>query len=149
MARILVDNALIRPTLYNKTWKDLDYNALYNIMYNEGFLKDKIDLGFYKDERGSDSRCIYEELFFFQTLVDYFILMKDEFFHIECPKIQDILDLEDKYKVKCIRTTVLCKFGNTKLFDLMYQKLNIAIDGLDNMVEEGGTNPCIFPLIVV
>jgi hypothetical protein len=136
MARILIDGQLVRPTLYTKTFKDIEYNNLMGILYSEGFLKEKVDRGFYLDERGRDASCTYEELFFFQTLVDYFILMKDAFFKIECPEQTDIDSLKEDYNLACIRNTVLCKFGNTALYDKLLQKLGIGIDGLNYMIEE-------------
>lgn len=145
---ILIDNNLIRNDLFTKSQDDILFNSLYDIMYNEGFLKEKSDLGFYQDERGKESSCTYEELFFFQTLVDYFINLKDAFYKIQCPVQSDIDKLKSDYKLDCIRKYILCKFGNTNLYDKMLVELGLTIDGLDNMVEEGGTNPCIFPLIV-
>ena len=147
--RILVDGELIRQSLFTKSWKDLELNNLYQVMYDEGFLKEKVDLGFYKDERGRNSECTWEELFFFQTLVDYFILMKDDFFHIECPETTDIDKLKSDYKLDCIRKTVLCKFHNTDLYDKLYKKLNITVEGLSNMVEAlYYPSGCLKPFIV-
>jgi hypothetical protein len=148
MAHILVDNSLLRPDLFTKSWKDIEYNTLMGILYSEGFLKEKVDRGFYLDERGRNSECTWEELFFFQTLVDYFILMKDAFYKIECPVEQDILDLEDEYKLKCVRNTILCKFGNTKLYDELYERLGISTEGLGNETLGDDENPCT-PTIIV
>jgi hypothetical protein len=149
MAHILIDSQLIRPTLFTKSWKDLEYNSLMGILYSEGFLKEKVDRGFYLDERGKNSNCTWEELFFFQTLVDYFILMKDAFFKIECPEQTDIDSLKEDYQLDCIRKTVMCKFGNTALYDKLLQKLNISIEGISNMVE-GLYFPsgCLKPFII-
>lgn len=149
MAHILIDNSLIRSELFTKSWKDIEYNNLMGILYSEGFLKEKADLGFYQDERGKSSSCTWEEMFFFQTLVDYFILMKDAFFKIECPEQVDIDNLTNDYNLNCIRKTILCKFGNTDLYDKLYKKLNITLEGLSNMVEAlYYPSGCLKPFIV-
>lgn len=142
MAHILIDNQLIRPDLFTKSWKDIEYNSLMGILYSEGFIKEKTDLGFYKDERGKQSFCTWEELYFFQILVDYFILLKDAFYKLECPTLEDIEKLKEDFNLKCIRLTILCKFGNTSLYDKLLQKLGITTEGLDNMTEEDDLNPC-------
>ena len=145
---ILIDNQLIRPILYTPTYKDLLFNSLYDIMYGEGFLKEKIDKGFYQDERGRDSFCTWDELFYFETLVDYFILMKDTYYKIQCVTQEDIDKLKSDYKLDCLRKTILCKFNNTSLFDKMLLSLGLTIDGLGNATEGDSGNTCI-PVIIV
>ena len=139
---ILTSPYIINNTQYTKTWKDLLYNNLSQLLYDYGTTQGLIGKAFKADERGKKSDCAWEEVFFYQTLIKYFINLKDAFFKIQCPDATKIKALTDSYNLTCIRKTILCKYNRTDLYDLLLVKLNLKTDGLDNMTEGDSDVPC-------
>lgn len=143
-------NQIINSEVYIQTWQDKLYNDLMGIIEDYGKSKDIINLAVHKEERGKDANCMWEEIYFFKTLADYFINMLDAFYHIECPQQSDIDALKLKYDLACIRKTALCRFNRVDLFDRMLVKLGLTIDGLNNMVQQlYDSSGCLKPFIVI
>lgn len=127
---------LIDSNLYTKTEWDILYNGMVDYLFSSGAIKEIFDPLKQKEEFGEDNSYEYEQLFYLQQIIQYFILLKHE--ANQQVTSQDTLEtLLETYKISCIRETALCRFSLEKYFDGLLSNTGIGFDGLDFMILEG------------
>lgn len=140
---ILIDNTeRVKSNSYTMTGIDIAYNQMYQYLYNQGILSTLVTKAWIKEERGKKSICDFEQVFYYQIAVDYILAFLAEKGK-KCFSAADLKELTGTYEFKCVRNTILCKFGNPTIWDGLLQSVSVgSLDGLDNMVEEGLGNGC-------
>jgi hypothetical protein len=133
---ILSQGELIRQSAYTKSWKDIYYNNLMQIVYEHPKMKQLTDKAWFNEERGKDCQEIWMEILVWQVLIDHLINLRDYLFHVKCLTQEDIDQAKIDWDLACIRSTFLCACKDMALYDKLIQKINLSVDGLDNMVEE-------------
>lgn len=125
---------LIDSNYYITTWQDEMYNSLWQVLINNGITKSITDKGNKQDQYGEDSNCTYVELFFWSSLIDYFILLKAESLKTGIVTQLEVNDLVEGFNIDCFREIARCKYNKVSIFNSLFDVTAIKYDGLDFMV---------------
>jgi hypothetical protein len=142
---IILNDILIDSNLYSQTEWDEIYNTLMQSLFNDTVTNKSIMTeltyeGQEEMERGDDFFCTFVELWLYQLLVEYMILMRKEL--DRTTTADEYNDVIDKYKISEVRKGWICKYGKygrgysiiDKMLELVKVKLNrTELSGIDYM----------------
>lgn len=116
---IILDN-----TIYTSSPEEQIRDGLFDVLFQTGLLKTLADKAYNYDQIGKDSLCYWCEMFFYYDLIDYLILMFDDFRSnlVQCNTEEFNLKFSE-YKLNCIKKTLLCRFGTSNVLDEIKNKL--------------------------
>lgn len=143
------NDIIIDSNLYTKTWKDITYNSLMNVLFQKGILTTTLNKTWNKEERGICDIDGWYQIYYYQIFIDYLMLYledKDK----PCLTQDELDELITSYDFKCIRKTFVCKFKNPEVLDAMLSAIGYAsTDGFDFMIQEGLDGDCESDWIIV
>lgn len=145
---ILSTGELVRQEIYIKSWKDIFYNNLMQIVYDHPRMKTLTDKAWFNEERGKECQEIWMEILLWQVLIDHLINLRDYLFHIECLTQEDIDQAKEDWGLACIRNTFLCACKDMALYDKLMLAIGLSIDGLGLSTLGDSDVPCT-PVIII
>lgn len=112
------------PLIIDPTWsrtytdKNLFYRTLlYNVIESDKkLISNGVKVATALSKVGKDSAIYWKELEYYNLLVDYLMIMKEEVAAQEFDCVTNPEDLDAfllTYNLDCIRNTYLCQYGNT------------------------------------
>ncbi len=120
-------------TLYTLTWKDQLYNNLNDYLYSSGTIFNSInkfksltDKGYLASRIGKDSKCVYEELYFYKAFIKYLILAKDEIIKSGA----NITTVKASYLLATVRNNAICRYINSEIIDNLINIAGVDITSL-------------------
>jgi hypothetical protein len=125
---------LVDSNLYSPTWQDTLYNQLWQCLIDNNVIKSLTDKGYKKDQYGECSNDAYTELFFWSSLIDYFILLKTEALKVNITTEEEVNTIIEGFNLDCFKEIARCRYNKVNIFNKLVEELGIAYDGLDYMI---------------
>lgn len=138
MSNLIIDvSEKVKSNSYSMTYYDISYNIMSQYLYDNGITSDLLTKAWIKEQRGKISNCDYKQIYFYQIAIDYILtFLKDK--NKKCFSKDDLNELINSYDFKCVRNTIVCRFGNPSIWDGLLLSVGAeSVDGLGNMVQEG------------
>lgn len=134
---------IIDSDVYVQSDDDTLYNTLYTIIYNYstglGIVKTEIDNSILLGSIGKNSDFQIEKLYYLQVLIKHLIRFKNDV-QLICGDADfdtKFETLASEYKLSCIRNVMVCKYKTEKLFDQMYEALDLCDSDITMLWQDG------------
>lgn len=120
--RYCVDDAVINYNYREPLAEDGIRRGIFDYLYNNTSLAANVDKMYKYKRIGRDSLCVAEDMSYLQAVAALFEIIKAE---SGCTTEDEFDEVEEEFKLDCIRDNLTCRFGKGELVNELIALLGI------------------------
>lgn len=121
--RYCIDDAVINYNYRELTQADVVRQTLNTYIFNNLGFKALIQKIYDYKKIGKSTVCLHEEIAYIQAVIDLFEIIKSE---AVCSTDDNFEELEETYKLDCIRDNLACRYGEGNLINDLVDLLGLS-----------------------